>query len=405
MSFVYDLDFNKLDDIFQNGNRNDLDEFCQKNNLIIRGGKVFYNGDTNEKVKFWDKRQLVRKILLNSCFGAVSNAHCRFFDIRIGQSTTLTGRSIVKHMISEVNRVFTGKYEHYSDTYRYSDTDSVYFSAYELLKEDIDRGDILWNKDTVTDLYDTACNKVNSSFANFMQQAFHCPLEYAKPIAAGREIVGSSGLFITKKRYAIMVYDNEGKREDVGGKPGKIKAMGLDLRRSDTPVFIQDFLKEILEMVLLRYNEDEILNRIVEYREEFRKLPPWKKGSPKAVNKVTWYKEQLNQGKKLSIPGHVRASWNWNNLRKANSDNYSMEIVDGMKIIVCKLRNNPMGYTSIAYPTDETRLPEWFKELPFDESLMEETILDNKLNNLIGQLGYNISSTNVSNTFNTLFEF
>ena len=34
--------------------------------------------------------------------------------------------------------------------------------------------------------------------------------------------------FITKKRYAMLVFDNEGKREDVDGKAGKIKAMGLD---------------------------------------------------------------------------------------------------------------------------------------------------------------------------------
>ena len=33
-------------------------------------------------------------------------------------------------------------------------------------------------------------------------------------------------------------------------KPGKVKAMGLDLRRSDTPVFMQEFLSELLLMVL-----------------------------------------------------------------------------------------------------------------------------------------------------------
>ena len=65
-----------------------------------------------------------------------------------------------------------------------------------------------------------------------------------------REIVAKSGLYITKKRYAALVVDNEGFRTDQDGKPGKVKAMGLDLRRSDTPVFMQEFLKELLEMVL-----------------------------------------------------------------------------------------------------------------------------------------------------------
>ena len=73
---------------------------------------------------------------------------------------------------------------------------------------------------------------------------------YRDVIAAGREIIAQSGLYITKKRYAALVIDNEGFRTDIDGKPGKVKAMGLDLRRSDTPVFMQEFLSEILLMVL-----------------------------------------------------------------------------------------------------------------------------------------------------------
>ena len=80
-------------------------------------------------------------------------------------------------------------------------------------------------------------------------------------------------------------------------------------------------------------------------------------------------------------------------------------IADGAKVIVCKLKNNPLNYTSIAYPVDEMRIPEWFKELPFDSDAMEQTILDQKLDNLIGVLGWDIQSTETSNTFNKLFEF
>ena len=87
------------------------------------------------------------------------------------------------------------------------------------------------------------------------------------------------------------------------------------------------------------------------------------------------------------------------------ADAHSQEIVDGMKVIVCKLKQNPLGYTSVAYPTDELRIPEWFKELPFDDAAMAETIIDNKLDNLIGVLDWDIKSTEEKNTFNKLFEF
>lgn len=50
-------------------------------------------------------------------------------------------------------------------------------------------------------------------------------------------------------------------------------------------------------------------------------------------------------------------------------------------------------------------LPEWFKELPFDSEAMEATILDQKIDNLIGVLGWDVQSTETTNTFNKLFEF
>jgi hypothetical protein len=50
-------------------------------------------------------------------------------------------------------------------------------------------------------------------------------------------LIGDCSIFITKKRYAINIFDKEGKRKDVNGKNGDIKAMGLDLKRADTLVY------------------------------------------------------------------------------------------------------------------------------------------------------------------------
>ena len=77
-----------------------------------------------EEIAFFDKRQLVKKINLNSLYGAILNPGCRFFDKRIGQSTTLTGRRITRHMGAEVNKMLTGKYDHTGETIIYGDTDS-----------------------------------------------------------------------------------------------------------------------------------------------------------------------------------------------------------------------------------------------------------------------------------------
>ncbi len=355
--------------------------------------------------EYWDKRQLVKKINLNSLYGAILNPGCRFFDNRIGQSTTLTGRAIAKHMASKVNEIITGEYDHVGKSIIYGDTDSCYFSAYATLKKDIEKNTIPWSKESVVELYDTIGETVNGTFVRFMQDAFHVPKSRGEVIKAGREIVASKGLFITKKRYAVLYYDKEGKRTDVDGKPGKIKAMGLDLKRSDTPVVIQEFLSNVLERVLTGQSKEEVLGYITDFRTEFKTRPGWEKGSPKRANNITEYASKEKKAGKANMPGHVRASLNWNTLKRMMDDKYSMHITDGAKVIVCKIKDNPMAYTSVAYPVDELRLPQWFKDLPFDDAEMENTVIDEKLENLIGVLEWDISSTRSDNTFSKLFDF
>jgi DNA polymerase elongation subunit (family B) len=361
-----------------------------------------------KEIAFWDKRQLVKKINLNSLYGAILNPGCRFFDKRIGQSTTLTGRSIAKHMDSHLNECITGEYDHVGKSVIYGDTDSCYFSAWPAVKAEVEEGRMEWSKEICIALYDSLAEQVNSSFPGFMEQAFHCPRDMGSLIKCGRETVADRGLFITKKRYAVNAIDIEGKRLDVDGKIGKTKATGLDLKRSDTPKVIQDFLLEILNKLLAGAGRDEIVERIREFKYEFKERPGWEKGSPKRVNNLTKYAADEANSKtgKANMPGHVRAAINWNNLRRMNGDNYSMQIVDGMKTIVCKLKSNPLGWTSIGYPTDEQRLPQWFKELPFDDAEMEATVVDGKVDNLLSVLDWDLASaTNTDNTFTSLFSF
>ena len=359
-----------------------------------------------KEIAFWDKRQLVKKINLNSLYGAILNPGCRFFDKRIGQSTTLTGRSIAKHMDAHLNECITGEYDHVGKAVIYGDTDSCYFSAWPALKNEVEEGRMAWSKEICIQLYDSLADQVNNSFPAFMEQAFHCPRDMGELIKCGRETVADRGLFITKKRYAVNAIDIEGKRLDVEGKIGKTKATGLDLKRSDTPKVIQEFLLEILNKLLSGAGKDEIVERIREFKYEFMERPGWEKGSPKRVNNLTKYAAEEARLGKANMPGHVRAAMNWNQMRRMNGDNYSMQIVDGMKTIVCKLKSNALGWTSIGYPTDEQRLPTWFTELPFDDGLMEATVVDQKVDNLLGVLDWELASaTNTENTFTNLFEF
>ncbi len=380
-----------------------LTRWYSERKSIQKEAKAAYGTDMYE---YYDKRQLVRKILLNSAYGALLNEHCRFYDKRIGQSVTLSGRQIVKHMMSVINETVEGVYSHEGNAIVYGDTDSCYFTAYTTLKKQIEDGELEWDKETCIGLYDGIADQANQSFPAFLERAFHAPRKNGEIIKAGRELIGDRSIFITKKRYAINIFDKEGKRKDKDGQLGDIKAMGLDLKRADTPKYVQEFLMDVLGMVLQHGKQrEDIIERVKEFKRVMVAQDSWTKGSPKSVNNLTKHTIAFEKTGKCGV-GHARAAINWNYLRRMNSDNYSMQIVDGMKIVVCKLKPNPLGFNSIAYPVDELRLPQWFKELPFDDAEMEKTLVDEKIDNLLGVLDWDIKSNiDVKSTFDDLFSF
>lgn len=390
----------KLKEFLESGDKDNIIDYINKHNLCIKDGKVIYRDQEDLKriIGYWDKRQLVKKINLNSAYGALLNAGSRFFDQRLGQSTTLTGRTITKHMASKTNELITGIYDHSGEAIIYGDTDSCFFSAYPILKNEIEKGEITWTKESIIDLYNKIAKDVSNTFPEFLKTKLNVPESRSKGvIASSRETVSESGLWIVKKRYACLMFDKDNIRLDVGGKPGKVKAMGLDLKRADTPKFVQAFLSEILLDTLCDKGEHVVIEKIKAFKQKFEDLKPWQQGTPRAVNKLTYYRDQeeIYIQKKmrgetvntLTVPGHVRASLAWNRLREIHKDQHSMRIIDGQKIVVCKLKETVDNkLTSIAYPVDEAHLPQWFLDLPFDSEDMMVGIVDKKIQNLLGVL-------------------
>ena len=52
------------------------------------------------------------------------------------------------------------------------------------------------------------------------------------------------------------------------------------------------------------------------------------------------------------------------------------------------------------------QLPQWFKDLPFNDAEMEQSVITSKVENLLGVLDWDLESdTNMSTTFDSLFDF
>jgi DNA polymerase elongation subunit (family B) len=75
-----------------------------------------------ELSEYYDRIQYTYKIKLNSFYGALTNRFFRFFDSRMGESTTGTGRMILRHQCSKINELLTGEYDSTGDAIVYGDS-------------------------------------------------------------------------------------------------------------------------------------------------------------------------------------------------------------------------------------------------------------------------------------------
>jgi len=406
-------------------------EWGNKADTFRQGTPEYLNAKKMEE--YYDKKQMVKKLLLNSLYGAVINQYDRFYDPRMGASTTATGRKITGHMISKISELLTGEYsklvknliyantkddafdsslldwgsvtrhdpdeekdvfdDHglvsavYTCTSKaaiYGDTDSCYFNTYAKSKEEA----IL--------VADTVGEQVNESFIPFMQEYFLCKPGYDTLIKAGREIVADRGIFQAKKKYVLRIVNLDGKDIKPGDKKA-FKAMGSEIKKSDTPKVIQKFLKEVTLKILDGATYLQIETYINVERKKFKKASDLLSiGVPKSVNKLEmYYNEYLKfekaKGKKVRLPGHVRASINFNEYLKEVNDRDSQPLKSGNKIKIFYLLENDFKFTSIAVPSDIDKLPNWFtRDFVVDIKKTEEKLIDLKLESLFNPIGWQV---------------
>jgi hypothetical protein len=203
-----------------------------------------------------------------------------------------------------------------------------------------------------------------------------------------------------KKRYALHVLDAENTRVSKGHKD-ELKITGMEVKRSDTPKIIQDFLQECLRKVLVDgYEQEDLRSFIEEFRLKFRNLPPWKQGSPVRVHNlqtsdaaIDEYIRRLGdpsvESKKPQIYYAVMAAINTNFLMEKFKEQRWDSIKDGDKVDVLYLKpGNEYNLDSVAIRVGEDYIPDWFSELPFDIDAHERKLIDQKLENTFGGLGW-----------------
>lgn len=303
-----------------------------------------YN-ELSESIEKHDKFQHIYKLKLNSLYGALAEIRFRYFDHRLAESTTKTGRDILKHQCAKTNELLSGVYDMMGDSVIYGDTDSTYFLTG------------CGNIDDAISKATMVADELNATYSKFMMDTFLCNFENSKNIKCAQEIVSKCGIFVKKKNYIMLVNYMNGKYAD------KLKVMGLATKKSILPKDIADTLNSFIKRILNGESWVKVSKDIVDLKEKLTTGDNILRiGLPKGVNGVEQYTEKYNIDDDAKLPGHVAAAIFYNKMLVDHNDLVSPKITSGMKIKVFYTTKMHGRFKSIALPTDIETIPQWFKD-------------------------------------------
>ena len=311
--------------------------------------KKYHDEGNKELEDYFDRRQYIQKIILNSMYGVLGLSVFRFYDLDNAEATTLTGQALIKFSKKITNHFYNKELGTDDDYVIYIDTDSIFASAIPLVEKRFPNQKL---SDTMmTQRIMEICSEVqdylNESY-NFFGKKF-CNVEKENHVFdIKQEVVAKSGLFITKKRYGLRIIN------DAGRKVNKIHVKGLDTVRSNFAVAMKELLGNVLDDILADVPKEKIDERISLFKRNMVNLHYDVMANPIGVKGIGKYEVKEEDSSfstyKKGTPVHVKASINYNSLLEYWYEGRKYEkIINGSKIKWVYLKNNEFGFDTIAY--------------------------------------------------------
>ena len=332
--------------------------------------------------------QLVRKIQLNSAFGACGNEYFRYYDQDIAEAITVSGqlsiRWIEKHLNEFLNKSLkTSKTE---DFVIAADTDSVYLRLGKLVKQVMPHET---DKQKITKFLDKFCNDVLQPFINRKYEDLAKQQNaYGQKMRMKREAIASKGIWTAKKRYMLNVYMGE---ENVLLDTPDMKIMGIETSRSSTPYIVREALKEAIR-IIMNGTEEQLITFVSDFHDRFRKSPISEISFPRSCKKMSQYRDSSSIYRK-STPIAVKGSLVYNHwIREKKLTKKYPIIGEGEKIKFVYLKMpNPIREHVISFAGE---LP---KELGLDKYIDYDTqfgkSFQEPLRTIINCIGWKMEKT------------
>jgi DNA polymerase elongation subunit (family B) len=327
--------------------------------------------------------QQVRKIALNSAYGALANQYFAFFDPNLAEAITMSGQLVIKVAEKTINTWMNNVLKTDDEDYVIAmDTDSVYITFDKLVSQVFPKDT---DKDKIINFLDTiGREKVESILSKGYDELAEYTNAFQQKMEMGREVIADRGIWTAKKRYILNVFDSEGVRYETP----KLKMMGIETAKSSTPEWVRGRLTDAFKVVM-NGTEQELWDFVETARKDFRNLPVEKMSSPRGCNNLEQYSDPTSIYSK-GTPIHVRGALLYNHqLKKLNIDKRYENIRSGNKILFTYLKlPNKMNENVISY---SNVLPKEFDlqnyidyDKQFDKSFIEP------LTAVISKIGWNV---------------
>lgn len=331
--------------------------------------------------------QMVRKITLNSAYGAVGNQYFRYYKLANAEAITLSGQVSIRWIENRMNQYINNLLQTERIDYVIaSDTDSIYLNFGPLVNKFFSNK--LDDKNKIVTIIDQICKDklepfIDSSYQNLASYVN----AYDQKMQMKRENIADRGIWTAKKRYILNVWDSEGVRYE----DPKLKIMGIEAVKSSTPAPCRSMIKDALKL-MMKATEDDLIDFIENCRTKFKNLSPEEIAFPRMVSDVNKYKSHSSIYVK-GTPIHARGALLFNHyIREKNLQNKYSLINNGEKIKFVYLKKaNPIRENVISFISDfpvETGLDKYIDyELQFEKAFLEpvKTILDS--------IGWNVEKT------------
>ena len=312
------------------------DERVQSKKLMLIAKQEYEKNPSKEVEKAISKYnniQMARKIQLNSAYGAIGNQYFRYYDLRNAEAITLSGQVSIRWIENKVNDYLNTLLKTENQDYVIaSDTDSIYLCLDLLVNRVFDVQNV--SKERIVNFLDDACkNKIEPFIEKAYQELANYVNAYDQKMLMKRENIDDRGIWTAKKRYILNVWDSEGVRY---ANP-KLKMMGIEAVKSSTPAPCRKAIKEALTIIMSK-TEDDVIDYIDTFRDEFNSLPPEDIAFPRSVNGLSKFRSHTTVYSK-GTPIHVRGAllYNFHVSKKELEYKYPL-IQEGEKIKFLYLR-------------------------------------------------------------------